>query len=32
MVEQVLGNNTVKQMGNTFIREITRSIFGNRRR
>jgi DNA helicase HerA-like ATPase len=32
MVEQVLGNSTVKQMGNTFIREITRSIFGNRRR
>jgi DNA helicase HerA-like ATPase len=32
VVEQVLGNSTVKSLGNTFIREITRTIFGTRRR
>jgi hypothetical protein len=31
-VDQVLGNSAVKQLSNTFIREITRSIFGTRRR
>ena len=32
VVDQMLGNGTVKQLSNTFIREITRSIFGTRRR
>jgi DNA helicase HerA-like ATPase len=32
VVEQMLGNKEVKKLGNTFIREITRSIFGTRRR
>jgi DNA helicase HerA-like ATPase len=31
VVEQVLGNSTVKQLGSTFIREISRNIFGRRR-
>ena len=32
IVDQVLGNSTVKQLGNTLVKEITRSIFGTRRR
>jgi DNA helicase HerA-like ATPase len=32
VVDQVLGNSTVKQLGNTLVKEITRSIFGTRRR